>query len=856
MQFTFGYKFDTTGIQQAATSLEQAELVSKELARAIGMVEDEFSGMKAGTRAASQAVTALSKVYDELNKGLKELSSNESTAQLATQVEKAMAKVKGTIESTQSYVNKVQKAGLDTTKAVNQQSLNATIRANTQKIKEEKQTAQQLQQIWRDNLKQYQNIEAQKNATSSLKDFSVGKTGARFNETLFNTAMAVTGIDNLTGAFANLGHQILEIDYNLQNTQRIMGDFSESTRDYLLENAAETARLTNTQITDVQEIQGAWSRINSSYAENVELLTKITTLTSKFMNVGEIEDAETAVNLLNASLLQFNVNMNDSQEVIAKSEEFLNKWAYMADITAMGTADEYGEAISKYGAVVQSLNGDMDDAIALSSILADRLAKNGAEAGTALKTFTTYMHRTKTTTLFNDIAADLGDTSYQLVDANGKLKDFDENLRLLAKAYDTYKTAGNDVMANKILEAVGATRQRDTAMAVLTGVNEGDFDKYLREMQDSDVNNYLNEQNAALMETLSASINDMKVSFQELFMTLGNAGAIGFITQFVDICSDLLQFISKLPEPLLQTVEAIAAFKVAQTASSYLGQLTGFTEKYNNLMVQGSLAEQDTANAISASANAYMERMKFMGQNNQLTAEQIEILFNQKSALSDLNTAYNNGEISAAQYSEAVTNLIGQEQLEANAKHESAQAALDKANAQSKTIPLTKQEEAQLKKNTAAEKQNAQAKKDGVNTEKQKQTVEKQGKTITDRMIASTNSRVLAEKLKRNQIIATNVQEKIMNTTLLKMIANTKVGAAVNTLLGTTFKGVGTAAAIGAVGVSKFMAALGPIMMVWSIGSMVWDLGITAQGLIMQLFMITGMHVKDFLNGHMILNHN
>ena len=762
---------DTSGIQQGATAIDQANENARQLAESLSQVEKAFTGMKAGTQSASKAVTSMVKVYDELNKEL-QLAKQSGNTELASSIEKSMAKVKTTIERTQSEINKIRKAGLSEQQAIGTQSLNATIRANNAEIKAEKEASKQLQQVWRDELKQYQNIQAQKSATSSLKDFNTGNSGLKINESLFNTAIAVTGINNLTGAFQNLGREVIDIQYNLVNTQRIMDDFSKENRDRLLENAAETARLTNIQITDAQEIQSAWVRINDQYAENADLLAGITTLTSKFMNVGEIEDAEQAVNLLNASLLQFG---HTGEEALKYAEEFANKWAYMADITAMGTADEYGEAISKYGAVVKQLNGDMDESIALASIMADRLAKNGAEAGTSLKTFTTYMNRAKTIDLFNQIAADLGDTSYQLADANGGLKDFDENLRLIAKAYKEYRDMGNDVMANKVLEAVGATRQRDSAMAVINAVNEGDYDKYMQELQSDAVDNYLNEQNAALMETLSASINSLVVSFQELGMALGNAGIIQGVTLIVDGLSGLLNIVSQIPEPIMGVVNAMVGLKIAQSAASYIGNLTGITQQYQSLLKQGTQAEIDNANTISASANAYMKRMEFMGQAQQLSKEEIQILFNQKDVLDDLTAAYNNGEITANQYSEAVTNLIGKEELDANAKRESA------ASEKLSTTAIKQSVAERVKSTYAIQKENA--------------------------------AKVLSV-----------AQNKIYNSSLWQMITNTRLGAVANNLLSTSFSGLSAIAGIAGTAIKGFVAALNPIMAVVSIGSMIGSL--------------------------------
>mgnify|MGYP006967180711 CR=1 FL=1 len=232
----------------------------------------------------------------------------------------------------------------------------------------------------------------------------------------------------------------------------------------------------------------------------------------------------------------------------------------------------------------------MDDAIALASIMADKLAKNGAEAGNSLKTITTYLNREKTLNLFSNIAEDLGDTSYQLIDVNGRMKDFDTTLRTVAQAYELYKNAGNDAMAQNILNAIGATRQRDAALAVINSVNDGSYDKYLSELQSENVDGYLNEQNAALMETFIAKWNELKVSIEEFGMAIARSGILDAAGLLMDGFSGLLSIISQIPQPILYVVNAFAGLKAAHAAAGYIGNLTGVTQKYQQLIQQGTSA--------------------------------------------------------------------------------------------------------------------------------------------------------------------------------------------------------------------------------------------------------------------------
>lgn len=754
-----------------------------------------MNGLKSGTVSAKNTIKALHEEYAKLNELLRE---NKNDKQAQNRIRALMAQTVSAINQTENQITQMRKLGLDTRVQMHDTSIKKELNAQRDKV-------QKLKSIWQEEANNYKSTQAQMNATSSLTNFNSVDRGEMLRHNLVGASLQLAGIRTLTAEFQNMGREIIEINYNLTNTQRIMEDFSSETADFLFSNAAEVAKSTNSQISDVQEIQSAWVRINDQYAKNKELLADITELTAKFKNVGEIEDAEEAVKLLNAALLQFNVTASQTAE---KSEEFLNKWAYMADITAMGTADEYGEAISRFGANVNALNGDMDEAIALSSVLADRLAKTGEEAGTSLKTFTAYMNRSKTLDLFNTIAEDLGDTNFQLSDANGRLKDFDENLRTIAKAYQVYKNAGNDVMAQKVLEAVGATRQRDAALAILSSINDGSYDEYLGKVSDSS-EGYLDKQNLALMETFKAQWNELKVSIQEFGMAIAENGALQAVTALMNGLSGLASIVSKLPDPLIQIGVALGGLKLAKAAGTYIGELTGITQKYQTLVKHGTTAEIENANAISKNANAYMARMEYMGKNNLLSEQAVHTLWQQKQTLSELNAAYNNGEITATEYANAVTNLIGKKQLESNATSTATQA-VEKANSADNKHLVTYGNKIRASEK-AAQKAREEAAAENANTNA---TNKDSAATLYNSFVKGKNAWASVTSAAKEKLLTASVSQNTAATNLSTIATNMLSGA---------MNGLATAAGFLTGAMGALMSVLSPIMMIYSLGSMLWS---------------------------------
>lgn len=590
MKVGIGYTLDTDSLEQLVQITERINKASTDAASGLKSIESAVKNVSSATTASTKASnTWLNEQRQLRNAGLRTVEEyNESVKQKERELYNDLRKIQD-------------KYGMDSTQFTKGLAEFTAVHKEMTKIQEQELKKQQTQ-VERATA---QNISEFKKLSKEIdKTFSSSRS---LGETILNSMLTYGVIREVTNQFQDLGRAIVDINYNTINNQRLMGDFSSSLRDSLNGAAADIARNTGIMITDAQEIQGAWIRINDEYAKNEELLGQISELTAKFMNVGEIEDAEHAVTLLNASLLQFNIS---AEESIKYAEEFANKWAYMADVTAMGTADEYGEAISKFAANVQALNGDMDDAIALSSVMADNLAKSGSEAGNALKTFTTYMNREKTVSLFADIAQDLNDTSFNLVDVNGRMLDFDENLRKIAQAYQIYKSQGNDVMAMDILNAVGATRQRDTAMAVLNSVNSGDYDEYLKKLADPEVNGYIEEQNAALMESLKNQWNSFVVTLQEAGSKIAQAGIIDALEVIMNGATALISVIGNIPTPFLQAATAFVAFKTGLAGLEKIGDITGLTNELWLSMRTGSKESREAFQTMKNYTSSLLEREK------------------------------------------------------------------------------------------------------------------------------------------------------------------------------------------------------------------------------------------------------
>lgn len=622
LQVGVGFKIDDIegGLANLATNADKISTVMEQLAKAMGNVEKGSKGAGEGTKKAGRGFSDVTKILNEYKAGVQ--TANQAISKLQEKQEELKEQLKKIGEGTKEYdkiVQKLAKVNTEISKIEKQKTRTVEIETNKQKkIKreaeqEERKQIRETTKLHRQELQKvttaYKQAMNERKASSQMLGQMLNPVNADFSNRLLTSAFQWTGAYALVREFQNLGREIVDIEYNTVNNMRLMGDFSAELRESLNASAAEIARNTGVLITDAQNIQGAWIRINEEYAKSPELLGKMAEITSKFMNVGEIEDAESAVKLLNSTLLQFNLNTGD---VAANVEEVANKFAYMADVTSMGTADEYAEGIAKMGANVKNMSGDVDDAIVLLSIVGDKLAKNGAEAGNSLNTFTAYMHRMKTINLFDDLQSQMLDLDVTLRDGENGLKNFEDSLTAIAAAYQRLKAEGNQTGMNQIIEALGATRQRATAQAILDAISDGEtLDKYYGMLANATATgNYLEEQNAALMDTLANQFNSLVATLQEAGMYIANSGLIDGLTLIMNGFEGLVRVVTKIPQPLITLAGVILSYKTALAGLNKIGEVTGLNEKLAQAAKFGGEAMVEQANSARTAADDFLNYQK------------------------------------------------------------------------------------------------------------------------------------------------------------------------------------------------------------------------------------------------------
>lgn len=714
----------------------------------------------------TSAVTALKRLEDEYEKLQKQYSSAKSSG---NDTSKIVAEMKNIVSAKNQIKKQEQKIQEEVQKYTEQSEKKITSTTVSEHNKQKssakeksafyKQMANDVYKNAADNLRketaQYKQALQERVSSSKAVEQAFSNTKSGLNNQLFNTAVQITGVRQLVNEVENLGRAIIDINYNTINNQRLMGDFSKTLRDQLNNSAAEIAKGTGILITDAQEIQGAWIRINEQYAKSPELLAKISDTTAKFMSVGEIENAEDAVKLLNSTLLQFNLT---GQDVAKNAELIANKFAYMADVTAMGTADEYAESIAQIGANIKNMKGDVDDAIALTSIVGDKLAKNGKEAGAAIKTFSTYMQRDQTLDLMDELAEKWNDNSVRIRQGTEGLKDFKGTLNSIAVAYSRLKAEGDDQGVLSLVNALGATRRRDAAYAMLDAISssEGQNLDYYYEKIDEAVRkgNYLEQQNEVLMTSLKKQYASFVASLQQAGMALGNSGILTGVNIFMGGLSKVLDLVNKIPQPVMSLITGFVTLKTAIAGLNKIGEITGLTEKLWQSLNSGTKSQIEAANATRQATDSYLNQQKVIfttaSSQDKLTESynrQLAELTAYESAVAKQNDLFVNGSIDADTYRSNLDNLTGAYQRNISAIAQETAGLAGEQGAIKRTEQALQQETRAENSNTAAKKSKLATLVKQKATRTAENTLQKTGILLTEKETIADKASAIAKSL-------------------------------------------------------------------------------------------------------------
>lgn len=477
---------------------------------------------------------------------LQQVEYKDNLQEFKEYCEKLLASDKLTIEHQIQLRNKLS--------TVEKADANERKKALQAEMRLEKQASDQLEKNTKEQIKleKQQLVEMNKQLKATQPQIDKNSPVQKFDN-ITNYAFDAGIIYGAVNGVKNLITEYNQLEVSMANLQRVAPNLSSFQVNEITDGLMNIAGLTNNTVSNVQDIANYWVRVSDEIANSSELLTYLTDVTSVAMNVGGFENAEEAVQLLSASINQMGMEWEDAGSI-------LDGWMKIADTTAVGSAKDLADMVLRTGTQAKMLGMDINQLNGIMGIFANNMAKDGEEAGTAMKTVFSYFTDSKAI----DVLYKHGVNVMKNAEEYRNFADVMVDLQL---KYKELEAEGNDVAIREMNNALGRTRRID-----YVGTLINNFDQF-NEMviSSADSIGYAGEQNDKMMETLEAKLNQLKVAFTQLAKGMGDSGMTDDLKGVLEFAIRGMDAINNMDEStkrfLLTMGELMTAYTLAQKAS-------------------------------------------------------------------------------------------------------------------------------------------------------------------------------------------------------------------------------------------------------------------------------------------------
>lgn len=411
--------------------------------------------------------------------------------------------------------------------------------------------SKQITEITRETSK----LETQAKKFDKILNFSGAEQSVK--STTKSLGMLVGQAYAIKRAFGYINKEVMEFERNAVEIQRIAG-YTKKEMDDLAQSTFEMGKNMGLNVHTIQEIEGLWARAGRSG----QALVDATKTTALGFNVAEFKDAESAVASLNAIINQ--MYKGDA----TKAPEILDALTKVADKTAVRNVNDLVEVVSRAGANAKSLGMNLHELNAASSVVMERMKLTGDVLGTQFKTIFAYMADGKRIDKLKKYGVEFTNIGK---DGTESLKPFMEMMDSLVAKYRELQKQGKDVMANDMIKNLSGVRN----VATLKNLVEGWDSMRERVLLSQNSKGFAERQNAKMMETYAKKVEQLKVSFQELAVAIGNNGLLDAFKHIADGTRTGVEFLSKYNKEIMTLIKTVGTFYITMKAFEGLKGIFG-----------------------------------------------------------------------------------------------------------------------------------------------------------------------------------------------------------------------------------------------------------------------------------------
>lgn len=380
-------------------------------------------------------------------------------------------------------------------------------------------------------------------SNSQQKIFSLNGLAKQLFTTLGNTLRWQISSVALTSLYSGISKAVTfakDLNKTLNDIRIVTGDSAEQ-MDRFTKSAGKMAKEVGSTTLEVAKA----NLIYRQQGDAAELSARKAEITTKAANVAFDVSAKDMSQYLTAIWNSYQVGEENL-------ELFVDKLAYVGATTATDMA-EIATSMEKVAATANTVGVSYDQLLATVSTVSSVTRQSAEQVGTAFKTIYARMGDLKLKGSVEDedglsvslgqVSEQLGQVGIHILDANGQIRDMGYIVEELGNKWKTM----SDNEQTAIAQAVGGKRQYTQVMALFEN-----WDMYRKTLEGvAGAQGTLTEQNEIFKESWEGALNDIKVEWEKLVLSLVNDD---FIINFI-------QGFSKIVEEVTDTMEVIDGFK-------------------------------------------------------------------------------------------------------------------------------------------------------------------------------------------------------------------------------------------------------------------------------------------------------
>lgn len=574
---------NVSAVKDASASMATWDLGTKELDKQTQAIKKLIDKQRAELTSWAKEKSSLAKEFDLRNiarmvnddyKVAKKSGSEAEKAEALNRVSKAMSVLNWQLEE-----NKTKVLALQIAYKQAEQSMKGLEGASKSAVKA--QMSDYTRQIRALNT-ETSRLETQGRNLDKILNFTGADNSAK--NTTKSLGLLVGQAYAMKRVFGYINKEVKEFEKNAVEVQRIAG-YTKKEMDDLAKSTFDMGKNMGLNVNRIQEIEGLWARAGRSGKGLVEA-TKTTALG---FNVAEFKDAESAVASINSIINQ--MYKGDA----TKAPEILDALVKVADKTAVRNVNDLVEVVSRAGANAKSIGMNLHELNAASAVVMERMKLSGDMLGTQFKTLFAYMADGKRINKLKKYGVEFTNINK---DGTESLKPFMEMMDSLVAKYGELKKQGKDVMANDMVKELSGVRN----VATLKNLIEGWSGMREKILLSQNSKGFAERQNAKMMETYAKKVEQLKVAFQELTVSVGNNGLLDALKHIADGTRSGIEFMSKYNKEIMTLTKTVGSFMLAMKAIEGARNIFGTHGLMGmfNLMADGGFKTTEKMKIISS----------------------------------------------------------------------------------------------------------------------------------------------------------------------------------------------------------------------------------------------------------------